>query len=102
MMTQTALTAALVFSLQSAPAQNAEVIAASDTDTTEAAAEPEKEASEVEDGDEMVCRRTVVTGSKFTRRVCATRREWTILADRSRDAAQEIQRRGQGLDPNAN
>ncbi|MFL0355583.1 hypothetical protein ACI5KX_03805 [Erythrobacter sp. GH1-10] len=57
---------------------------------------------EVDDDDKIICRRTAVIGSKFKKRICATKEEWETLANQSRDATMRAQRRGQGLDPNGN
>lgn len=79
------------------------------TETTKAADEPPEsvEAAEVppveevkkDRGDEIVCRRETVVGSKFKKKICATRAEWQSLAERGRDTTLEFQRRGKGVDP---
>ncbi len=64
---------------------------------TQAAAAVEPE---VDEDDKIICRKTAVIGSRFKKRVCATKHEWETLRKRSRDNADEMQRKGKGLSPN--
>lgn len=104
MITQTAILAGLLLSAQDTtqPAPQPEAEPAQTSDTQQAAAPQENGDSDAETDNrdnEVVCRRTQVIGSRFTRRVCATRKEWADLAKRSRETTGEIQRRGAGLEP---
>ncbi|MEE4200807.1 hypothetical protein [Erythrobacter sp.] len=55
----------------------------------------------LDDDDKMVCRREAVIGSRFKKRVCATKKEWRELAERGRSDTEDIQRRGfvPGVEP---
>ncbi len=88
----TGLMASLFLALQ---AQPAEAPAPKPDPAAEAAPE-----EAVNDEDKIVCRRTAITGSKFKKKVCATKKEWASLGRRSRENAGEMQRRGKGLSPN--
>lgn len=55
--------------------------------------------AEASDDKKVICKRTVITGSKFTKRICGTKDEWAAMTRRGRDAAAEVQRRGKGVDP---
>ncbi|MEM1052198.1 MAG: hypothetical protein AAGI28_08895 [Pseudomonadota bacterium] len=102
MLIETVLAASLVLAVQDAPTvepaappapepvQEASKVSSSDTRVA-ATEEPA-----VSDDDKVICRRTAVTGSRFKKRICATRKEWESLRVRSRDAAQEMQNRGRG------
>lgn len=46
------------------------------------------------DGDRVICKRTIITGSRFKKRVCMTWREWQAISDQSTGLAENIQRRG--------
>ena len=51
-------------------------------------------AAESYDPDEVVCKRTKKTGTRFKSKVCATRREWELYEERAQDITEELQRRG--------
>lgn len=51
-----------------------------------------EETKTAEADDDMVCKKTTVVGSKFNKRVCATRAEWAARAEADRLAAQNMQR----------
>ncbi len=85
----TGLTAGLFLALQAQPAE------APKPDPSAKAA-PE---AAVKDEDKVVCRRTAITGSKFKKKICATRKEWAALSQRGGDTAREMQRRGKGVEP---
>ncbi|MBI1234949.1 MAG: hypothetical protein GC208_10650 [Alphaproteobacteria bacterium] len=46
-----------------------------------------------EDGDRVRCERIRETGSRFTERVCRTEREWELIEENARQAAQDSQNR---------
>jgi len=90
--------AALLLSTQgTTETQNAAQDAAEPVAQTVAAAADPEEAGEDE---KMICRRTAVIGSKFKKRICATKKEWETLREQNVENAREMQRRGKGLDPN--
>jgi hypothetical protein len=86
--------AALLFSLQaqaaSEPEQETEV-----TQIEEAAPEPEAEPATEENT--VICRRTQLIGSKFTKRICGTQAEWDELARKGRVSTAEFQAKGAGI-----
>ncbi|MBV7266002.1 hypothetical protein [Erythrobacter ani] len=59
-------------------------------------AEPEVTAAAAEE-DEIICRRTRVVGSRFNKKLCGTKAQWEAMSDRSRDTAQEFQRKGRSI-----
>lgn len=64
-----------------------------------AAVEPVAEAqaaAEVElDPNEEICKRIAKTGTRQKTKVCATRREWELTAQRAREETEKMQRRPQ-------
>lgn len=94
MLTSLLASAALVFSLQaqaaSEPEQETEV-----TQIEEAAPEPEAEPATEENT--VICRRTQLIGSKFTKRICGTQAEWDELARKGRVSTAEFQAKGAGI-----
>jgi len=106
MLIQTSILAVIALSMQAAPetepAQQAaqEEAATAETTADEAAPGPEqgKEAKE-NDENEIICRREAVVGSKFKKKICGTRKQWEDLANRARQDAQDMQRRGKGVEP---
>ncbi|MEL7188020.1 MAG: hypothetical protein AAGK17_00590 [Pseudomonadota bacterium] len=58
------------------------------------------DAEEANDDNKVVCRRTAVVGSRFTKRRCATKKEWRELTRDAKEKTDAMQRRGKGLDPN--
>ena len=50
---------------------------------------------EVLDPNEQICKRIRKTGTRQTSKVCATRREWELSAERARDATEKMQQRPQ-------
>ena len=46
------------------------------------------------DPDEIICKRTKVTGSKFNKRACQTRAQWEAFARDGREFTDEVIRRG--------
>ncbi|MEM9310158.1 MAG: hypothetical protein AAGA34_01815 [Pseudomonadota bacterium] len=108
MLAQTPFLAVIALALQAAPETTEEAAAqqaqAQETEQSETtgpapADDPVKEEAKKNDPDEIICRREAVIGSKFKKKICATRAEWQTLADRSRDTTQQFQRRGKGLEP---
>lgn len=94
MLTSLLVSAALVFSLQaqaaSEPEQETEV-----TQIEEAAPEPEAEPATEENT--VICRRTQLIGSKFSKRICGTQAEWDELARKGRVSTAEFQAKGAGI-----
>lgn len=93
------LLAILALGLQAGPETAAEkpadaaATAASDSESAAA-----KEAK-VEDDNKVICRREAVVGSRFKKKVCATKAQWEEMYARNRETAQDMQRRGKGVDP---
>lgn len=50
---------------------------------------------EVLDPNEEICKRIRKTGTRQTSKVCATRREWELTAERAREATEKMQQRPQ-------
>ncbi len=95
MIIETTLAAALLFSQQAAPEA-----ASAQSEASTAAVEPANEqAAEEDDADRLICRRTRVIGSRFSKRLCATKEEWENLNRRGRDTTREFQQRGAGNEP---
>ena len=94
MLTSLLASAALLFSLQaqaaSEPEQETEV-----TQIAEAAPEPEAEPATEENT--VICRRTQLIGSKFSKRICGTQAEWDELARKGRVSTAEFQAKGAGI-----
>lgn len=118
MLIETPLVALIALALQAAPEPAVEPeTQAVETEAAETEAVPTGETAEASEGtegtegppvdeqaqkerdDEIICRREAVIGSKFKKRICATRKEWQTLAERSRDTTQELQNRGVGFEP---
>ncbi|MEO1731259.1 MAG: hypothetical protein AAFR64_11035 [Pseudomonadota bacterium] len=115
MFIETPLVALIAVALQAAPEPAVEpetqAVETEAVETEAAQAGETAEASEGAEGppvdekaqkdrdDEIICRRESVIGSKFKKRICATRKEWETLAQRSRDTTQEFQNRGVGFEP---
>lgn len=51
-----------------------------------------EETKNAEADDAMVCKKTTVVGSKFNKRVCATKAEWAARAEADRLTTDSIQR----------
>ncbi|MEM1196587.1 MAG: hypothetical protein AAGH57_10825 [Pseudomonadota bacterium] len=108
MFAHTPFLAVIALALQAAPETTEEAAAqkeqAQETDQSKTtgpapADEPVKEEAKKNDPDEIICRREAVVGSKFKKKICATRAEWQTLADRARDTTHEFQRRGKPVEP---
>lgn len=99
MIIEATLAAAMLFSQQTSPE-----VASSQPEAAapavEAAVEPtNQEVSEDSDADRLICRRTRVVGSRFSKRLCATKEEWENLNRRGRETTREFQQRGAGNEP---
>ena len=46
--------------------------------------------------DELICRKTKVTGSKFKKRICATQEQWDRYSQKAQREAKRMQDRGKG------
>ncbi|MDJ0642128.1 MAG: hypothetical protein QNJ15_04870 [Erythrobacter sp.] len=57
------------------------------------------ETAEQADENKIICRRTAITGSKFKKKICGTKKEWETLATRGARDTRELQRRGKGNEP---
>ncbi len=99
MMELTSAMAALLLAMQAQPDPgndaNNQAEAAATPAATEATADA---ASEPDPDDKMICRRTAVIGSKFKKKICATKKQWQELSDRGSDTTREMQRR-KGVEP---
>jgi hypothetical protein len=106
MLISTALTASLLMSVQAAPPPTEPEPPAAPEATEEVVeavvadpAAPAVQQAAVDDDDKVICRRTAITGSRFKKRLCGTRKEWEEMRNRSKDATQGMQRSGRGLEP---
>ncbi|MBT8431156.1 MAG: hypothetical protein HKP43_06365 [Altererythrobacter sp.] len=71
-----------------------ETTAAENTET-EVASQPEAEPAT--DENKIICRRTQVIGSRFTKRICGTQDEWDELARKGQISTAEFQAKGAGI-----
>ena len=78
--------AATLLAMQAQPAAQAESAEAAQT-------------AEKADENKIICRRTAITGSKFKKKICGTKKEWETLANRGAKDTRELQRRGKGNEP---
>ena len=53
-------------------------------------------AAEEVDQDRVICKRLIITGSRFKQKVCHTWKEWQEIEEAARANADEIQRRSRG------
>ena len=98
MLTSLLASAALVFSLQAQAASEPEQETVEETGVTQIEeAAPEPEAEPATDDNTVICRRTQIIGSKFSKRLCATRAEWENKARRDQAAAAEMQKKGKSI-----
>ncbi len=91
-----AATAILALLLSACTSTDAEP-SASDQPTAETAREVASNLSQTQrtatsDDGRMICKRTQATGSKFHRKVCATKEEWDARAVEDRQTIERIQR----------
>ena len=100
MLTSLLASAALVFSLQAQAASEPEQEPVEETEATQTEeAAPEPEAEHATDENTVVCRRTQLIGSKFSKRICSTRAEWAELEERNRQTARDMQPRDKCVEP---
>ncbi len=78
---------------QATPAEGQE----GDAATTQVAAKVEEEI----DYDRVICKRTIVTGSRFSKKICKTWRQWKALEDASQEGLDRSQRLGTVGTPDA-
>lgn len=98
MFTSLLASAALVFSLQAQATDEPEPDSVADPEVTQTEeAAPEPEAEPATDENTVICRRTQIIGSKFSKRLCATRAEWEDKARRDQAAAAEMQKKGKSV-----
>lgn len=48
------------------------------------------------DGEKKICKRSVPTGSRFTKKICMTKNEWDAIRETARQSTQDFQRKGAG------
>ena len=90
---------ALVSCASAGPADEASLI---DPQPTTMASNHEVTGSEMakaDKSDEVICKRTRVTGSKFNKKVCGTASEWKAKEQHSQEAAEDFQKKGRGWEP---
>ena len=98
MLTSLLASAALVFSLQAQAASDPEQDPVEETEATQTEeAAPESEAEPATDENTVICRRTQLIGSKFSKRICGTQAEWDELARKGRVSTAEFQAKGAGI-----
>ena len=98
MLTPLIASTVLFVSLQAQPASEPEEAQAEAASTE--AVEPQETAPETEaatDENRVICRRTQVIGSKFTKRICGTQAEWDELARKGQISTAEFQAKGAGI-----
>ena len=66
--------------------------------TTDEANAPKPEQASAKDKDRMVCKRYIVTGSRFKKRVCRPWSEWQTISQKSREGLTTLQRRNTQVD----
>lgn len=64
-------------------------------DEATAEADNDKEVAEL-DEDRVICKRTIVTGSRFKKNICRTWAEWKQIEDESSRSVDTLQRRMRG------
>lgn len=91
----------ILSALLAVQAAQAETVPASNEQQTEStqAGAVQVEKAESDDDDAIICRRTMITGTKFKKKLCATQSQWEALTRRSRDTTRELQKKGKGLEP---
>ncbi len=97
-MTELAITlAATLLAMQAQPTPTTEASEANPVEEPQTAEQVAQ--TEASDDDKIICRRTAITGSKFKKKICGTKKEWETLANRGSKDTRELQRRGKGLEP---
>ena len=79
----------------------ASVEAATPAENQEGVAQETAVASSEVDDDRIICKRTIVTGSRFAKKVCKTWGEWKALEQDSQDGLNRTQRMGTYGTPDA-
>ncbi len=100
MLTPLLASSALLLAIQAQPApeSNTETeVEATEAANTETQAAPAPAAEPATDENRIICRRTQVIGSKFTKRICGTQAEWDELARKGQVSTAEFQNKGQGI-----
>lgn len=64
-----------------------------------ASGSPLRTAEQIEDDKKIVCRRVAIVGSRFKKRVCASKEEWRTRRDSSVQETATLQRRARGFEP---
>lgn len=96
-MTIVLASAALLLSFQAQPGVE-EDASSPDTQATEAATAVPAQLAASED-DKITCKRTAITGSKFKKKICGTKKDWELMAKRAEETTREFQGRGTGNEP---
>ena len=86
----TATLATVLLAMQGQPAEKLAVSVYQD--------EPEEKAEAKDDDDKLICRREATVGSKFKKKICATKAEWETLRKESAEETRKMQRQ-KGLEP---
>ena len=94
-MTTTSILAALLLLSAQSSAEDETTEATAAAMSAEEKAAAEEEAYE----NEVVCKRTAIVGSKFKKKICATRKQWALERERSRQETSNLQRRSRGFEP---
>ena len=100
MLTPLLASSALLLAVQAQPAPETDPeteVEATEAANTETEAAPAPEAEAATDENKIICRRTQVIGSKFTKRVCGTQAEWDELSRRGQTNTREFQDKGQSI-----
>lgn len=75
---------------------NATVASNAAAEAAEANEAAVQQAAAEEDGDRIICKRIIVTGSRFKKNVCRTWAEWKEIEDQSSRSVDTLQRRMRG------
>lgn len=64
------------------------------TDNSVSSASEQKPSEQVisASGEEVICKRTAIVGSKFKKRMCATAQQWEDLSERGEDITRRMKR----------
>ncbi|MFQ5564381.1 MAG: hypothetical protein ACE5FO_12525 [Parvularculaceae bacterium] len=95
----------LCFAAAACATNESQIIAAENSVAAESARSAESgDAAEQDvvaevDNDRVICKRKIVTGSRFPKKVCMTWGEWKALEGESSGLVENIQRRGVQNDP---
>lgn len=99
-MVLTSVIAILALAVQAEPIPESDVDVPVEQAGTQETASPVEEPTlasgadkEASPDEKVICKRTAVTGSKFKKKVCGTKKQWEMMANSSSRAARDIQRR---------